>query len=270
MRHHEQVPTDWDDDDEAGGAVARIASWLVPSPAEARGLVMVLTVALVVTGALLAGALRREVAPPVDAAVVAAAGSAGPALGVDGTAAQTTDESDAAAPASAPGSVPGAAPLAVVVHVTGAVATPGLVTLGAGARVGDAVAAAGGLDPEADLVRVNLARMLTDGEHVHVPRVGEDPVVVGAGPGALAADGSGGPGPGSDASGARSADGRLDVNRASAAELETLPGIGPAKAAAIVSDRERNGPFRVPGDLRRVSGIGEATFQRIAELIVVG
>ena len=64
------------------------------------------------------------------------------------------------------------------------------------------------------------------------------------------------------------ADGRIDLNAASQAELETLPGVGPARAQAIIAERETR-PFRAPGDLRRVPGIGEATFQRLAPLVAV-
>jgi competence protein ComEA len=139
------------------------------------------------------------------------------------------------------------------VHVTGAVALPGLLTLAPGARVGDAVAAAGGALPDAWLDRVNLARPVADGEQVHVPRVGED-----APPPAASGPTSQGILP----------DGRVDLNRATAEELATLPGIGPARAAAIIAAREEQ-PFDEPGDLRRVPGIGEATFQRLAPLVAV-
>lgn len=86
--------------------------------------------------------------------------------------------------------------------------------------------------------------------------------------GSVEPGGSGSP-DGSGTPGAVGADRLIDLNRATAAELEQLPGIGPARAAAIVEYRERNGPFAVPGDLRGVSGIGEATFQNLAPLVVV-
>lgn len=178
-----------------------------------------------------------------------------------GTVTRTTD-GPAGAPGHADGPVdPGAVVDAVTVHVSGAVSRPGLVTLPGGGRVGDAVVAAGGLTAEADPGRVNLARTLVDGEHVHLPRIGEDPPAPVA-PGAeAAATGSGPARPADDAP--------LDLNRATAEELEELPGIGPSRAAAIVEHRERNGPFAVPGDLRGVPGIGEATFQNLAPLVVV-
>jgi competence protein ComEA len=144
---------------------------------------------------------------------------------------------------------PGASdPLSV--HVAGAVRAPGVRRLLPGARVADAIEASGGPTADAVLDRINLARPLVDGEQVLVPRASD------------VAD------PGADV--ARTPDGRIDVNRADAVMLEQLPGIGPARAAAIIEHRERHGPFRVPGDLREVTGIGETTFQRLAELVAVG
>jgi competence protein ComEA len=144
----------------------------------------------------------------------------------------------------------------LVVHVSGAVADPGLVTVPDGARVGEALSAAGGPTADAEVDRLNLAQPLSDGERVHVPREGEaDP------PGASTGGGENGAG--------ADPQGRVDLNRATAQELETLPGIGPARAQAIVEHREAHGPFGEPGDLRAVSGIGEATFQRLADLVGV-
>ncbi len=134
----------------------------------------------------------------------------------------------------------------VTVHVTGAVRTPSLVHLPVGSRVADAIDAVGGALDDADLQVVNLARRLGDGEQVHVPAVGEQGV-----------------------GHATTGDGRVDLNRADATTLQTLPGVGPTRAAAIVAHRERHGPFATPGDLRAVSGIGEATFQSLADLVVV-
>jgi len=144
-----------------------------------------------------------------------------------------------------------AVPLGPVVHVSGAVRDPGLVTLPVGSRVADAIDASGGAMPDGRLDRLNLARLVDDGERIHVPRVGEDA-----------------PPPEQPASRGVLPDGRIDLNAASLAELETLPGVGPARAQAIIAEREAR-PFRVPGDLRRVPGIGEATFQRLAPLVAV-
>lgn len=145
----------------------------------------------------------------------------------------------------------------VVVHVSGAVRVPGVVTLADGARVADALAAAGGATDVADLGGLNLARVLVDGEQVRVTDT-----VVGV-------DGERIPTGAAEERGARDADGRLDLNRASRAELEELPGIGPVLADRIVAWREREGPFREIGGLREVPGIGERTFQTLAPSLVV-
>lgn len=169
----------------------------------------------------------------------------------------------------------------VVVHVSGQVVTPGVVGLPAGARVDDAVRAAGGTTAEADLAAVNLARTVVDGEQVHVPAPGEEPPAV-AGPPA-AEDGDSGDGRGlgdsggsGDAGSAGSADaepsggvGLIDLNTASIAELEELPGVGPAIGQRIIDHRETNGPFETVEDLLEVSGIGPATLEKIAPMATV-
>jgi competence protein ComEA len=130
--------------------------------------------------------------------------------------------------------VPASAGVEAYVHVDGAVARPGLYRLAAGARVVDAVAAAGGLTDDADRSGVNLAREVADGEQLRVPREGEDVAS-----------------PGTDR------DGRVNLNTADAAALETLPRIGPALAARIIAWREENGRFTTVEDLLAVSGIGD-------------
>ena len=231
----------------ARGPVARLLRpWFEPRPGELRGAVVLLAAALALTAALWFDASRRP-GPPLDLSPVVEV-TPGPGAPPVGTGRGDTSGPDPFAPGGALG--PAAGP---TVHVTGAVLSPGLLTLPAGARVGDAVAAAGGALPDASLERVNLARPVADGEQVHVPRIGEDA-------------------PPPSASGVTSQgvlpDGRIDLNRASAEELATLPGIGPARAAAIIAAREEQ-PFAAPGDLRRVPGIGEATFQRLAPLVAV-
>ena len=148
-------------------------------------------------------------------------------------------------------------PLAeVVVHVAGAVRTAGVYQLGPGARVDDAVRAAGGPVGDADLDGLNLAAPLIDGQRIYVPVVGEvDPAVVPSG--VPAATGSSVP------------TGPVDLNTATREQLESLPGVGPATAAAIVEDRERNGPFASVDDLDRVSGIGPAKLAAIRDLVTV-
>ena len=139
---------------------------------------------------------------------------------------------------------------AAVVHVAGAVAVPGVYTLSAGSRVIDAVNAAGGLAVDADSDAINLAAVLSDGQRIYVPTVGE---VV---PPSVSADGTVAPGP-------------VDLNRATVDELETLPGVGPATAAAIVAYRDSHGPFASVDALADVSGIGPAKLAAIRELVTV-
>ena len=148
----------------------------------------------------------------------------------------------------------------VVVHVAGAVLSPGVYTLEPGARVADAVALAGGLLGSADAGAVNLARILTDGEQVYFPAQGESPPLAG---GAAAAGGA------RAAGGAGVSNGLVDINQADAAALETLPGIGPATAQKIIDEREANGPFASVEDLMRVPGIGEKRVAALADLVVV-
>lgn len=152
-----------------------------------------------------------------------------------------------------------AAPSVVVVHVAGAVVVPGVHELEAGARVVDAVAAAGGLRPEADGARLNLAAPVADGERVYVPVVGEEPPPVIA-PAGTAAGGRPAAGGGS---------GLVDLNTADEAALDALPGIGPSTAAAIVEHRTKIGRFGSVDELLDVRGIGEAKLEQLRPLVSV-
>jgi competence protein ComEA len=148
----------------------------------------------------------------------------------------------------------------LVIHVAGAVNASGVYDLPAGARVADAVAAAGGAAGDADLDGLNLAATMTDGQRVYVPRVGEvDPALVpnGATPS------------GSTAAATSEPAFPLDLNGATAEQLEHLPGVGPATAAAIVGDRDVNGPFASVDDLDRVAGIGPAKLAALRDLVTV-
>lgn len=145
-------------------------------------------------------------------------------------------------------------PGAIVVHVSGAVTSAGVYELTAGARVVDAIEAAGGAVDDARTDQLNLARTIQDGEQIHVPDAAE---VASAGP----VDRSGHATPGV------AAGGRISLNTASASELETLPGVGPVLASRIVEHRERAGGFAAIEDLLQVDGIGEKTFAELRELV---
>ena len=135
------------------------------------------------------------------------------------------------------------------VHVSGAVARPGLYRLEGGARLVDAVAAAGGFAQDADEAGVNLARPLSDGEQIVVPVVGQAPP---------AASGGG-----------TTADARVNLNTATVAELDTLPRVGPAIAQRIIDWRTSNGRFSAVDDLLSVPGIGEKMLESLRPLVVL-
>ena len=141
----------------------------------------------------------------------------------------------------------------LLVHVAGAVVEPGVYQLAGDARVRDAIVAAGGPTATADWNALNLAASISDGVKVYVPNVGEEL------PPSLTV-------PPADPAGSVPA-GPIDVNAATADELESLPGVGPATATAIVTERERNGPFLDVDDLDRVPGIGPAKIEALRELV---
>jgi competence protein ComEA len=134
----------------------------------------------------------------------------------------------------------------MVVDVAGAVRRPGLYHLAAGTRIADAVAAAGGATAKADITLVNLAAPLADGEQVLVPLHG-----------AAAAGGS-----------APSSTAPLDLNTASAEQLDALPGVGPATAQKIIDYRQAHGPFRSIDELEGVPGIGPSKLAQLKGLVI--
>ena len=140
----------------------------------------------------------------------------------------------------------------IFVHILGAVVVPGLYELHEGDRAVDAVAAAGGFAEGADQSQLNLARFVTDGEQIVVPVAGAPPTA-----------------PGAAAGGGAVVEGKVNINTADAAALETLPRVGPAMAARIIEWRETNGRFTAVADLMSVTGVGEKTFDTLKELVTV-
>jgi competence protein ComEA len=144
----------------------------------------------------------------------------------------------------------------VVVAVAGRVRRPGLVRLPAGARVADALEAAGGVLPGTDPALLNLARRVADGELIVVgvtppPGAPTGPVASGSGPtGSVPGE-------------------KINLNTATASQLESLPGVGPVLAQHIINHRERHGGFRSVSELREVDGIGDARYEQLKELVVV-
>ncbi|MBX3002262.1 MAG: ComEA family DNA-binding protein [Caldilineaceae bacterium] len=159
------------------------------------------------------------------------------------------------APTATP--LPTATPAPIVVFVSGAVAMPGLYALPSDARLGDALRAAGGMLADA-VTSINQAERLWDGAQVHVPAVTEAPASLQPSAGV-----SGAPPAVSSASPSTASGGKININTASADQLTSLPGIGPARAAAIVAGR----PYATVDDLERVSGIGPKTIEQLRDLI---
>lgn len=171
--------------------------------------------------------------------------------------ASTTSTAPRPAPDESPATTE---PTVMLVHAAGAVRHPGVYSMAPGSRVSDLLAAAGGPLLQADLNRVNLAAPVADGSRVYVPQQGEDPPPVVAGETSAA---PGGQAPALDPGRA------VNLNTATAQELEALPGVGPATAAAIIEHRDRHGAFVSVDQLIEVRGIGEAKLAALRDLVHV-
>ena len=142
----------------------------------------------------------------------------------------------------------------IAIHVSGAVLNPGIYELPEGSRANDAIEAAGGASEDAVPDALNLARVLSDGEQIIVPTVEEQERLEEAAVAGQTLD----------------AGGKVNINTATVEQLDSLPGVGESTAQKIIADREENGPFGSPEDLKRVSGIGDKKYEDLADLITVG
>ena len=155
----------------------------------------------------------------------------------------------------------------IIVHITGEVKKTGILTLNEGARIADAIKAAGGTTNNADLDQVNLAYQLQDGQKIYIPNkndkeknIAKEYITSESGNNVIIEENT------SEAGGISK---KVNINQAKQSELETLPGIGEAMANRIIEYREQNGKFQKIEDLKNVKGIGEAKFNKIKELITV-
>lgn len=224
--------------DRLGVAPGRVAVWLAFA-----GVASVVVLALVVMGNQRGPAAPLEL--PRAGSVSAGSGSRSGGESSERSAAPGAPGADAAV--SGP----------VVVDVAGAAVRPGVYRLPPGSRVADAVEAAGGPTKEAVLDQLNLAQPLTDGQQVRIPRPGD--------PAPLPSPTSGGPGGG----GIGAPPAVVNLNTATGEQLDTLRGVGPATASAIIEWRTNNGPFKTVDDLEQVPGIGPAKLEQLRPLVRV-
>jgi competence protein ComEA len=224
-----------------------------------RGMLVLVFVAAAAAIVAAVGVWRDRPEPrPVETAVVAAV--SGEVSEASASPAAAVGSADADPAAAATGS---AAPTEILVSVTGLVANPGVVRLPPQARVADAIAAAGGTRPGANLTGMNLAAKLADGDSVVVT----DTPTAAAAP---APAGSGGAAGGSSGGPATPAGGLVNLNTADEAALDTLPGVGPVMAQNILAWRETNGKFASVEQLQEISGIGPSRYAQLAPLVTVG
>jgi len=247
--------------------------WQVPVPAAIAAAVLALLVVGLAAILLLRGPSPGSAVParapaPLGGVPTGLTGASGAATepAISGGTASPDVTGSTGDPVATTGSAAGAAGQ-FRVYVVGQVRHPGVVTLVAGARVEDAVQAVGGATEKADLAVMNLARKVIDGERIVVPKPGEkvptaDPV---ADPGAAGA----GAGSGTGGSGAAAPGTPVDLNTATVAQLDALPGVGPVIAGRIVAWRQENGRFTSVDDLSEVQGIGDATMARLRPLVRV-
>lgn len=154
----------------------------------------------------------------------------------------------------------------IVVHITGEVNKAGVVILPKGARIADAIEAAGGTTKEADLEQINLAYVLEDGQKIYIPNqkdkeTNSEKVYITSESGNNVIV--------KDTITSKGENKKVNINQATQSELETLPGIGPSIASRIIEYRQQNGKFNTIEDLKNVKGIGDAKFENVKKYIVV-
>ncbi|WP_160721807.1 helix-hairpin-helix domain-containing protein [Bacillus sp. USDA818B3_A] len=150
-------------------------------------------------------------------------------------------------------------PEKIMVDVKGQVKRPGVYESNTGERVMDVIGRAGGLTEQADQTQVNLAQHVEDEMVIYIPAKGEEEAAL------LMSNAAGE----SAAVGTEQKQGKININKADEQQLQTLPGVGPAKAAAIIEYRNTSGPFKAIEDLKNISGIGDKTFEKLKDSIVV-
>lgn len=148
----------------------------------------------------------------------------------------------------------------IKVYVTGEVNNPGVIELEEGARIQDAIEAAGGIKPEANLEDVNLAYEVEDGEKIYIPNQSEESTEMAEGAGTATESLTGS---------SSNSKGKININKATASELTAIPGVGESTAQKIVAYREENGKFKAIEDIKNVSGIGDSKFNNIKDYIAV-
>jgi competence protein ComEA len=232
------------------GPGSRVRAVLTGAGRQRVAVALLALAALVAAGVVWARAVPRVAGAPTGQDTVAPSDQTLPRAEPDPPAGTASPSAGTAGPSDR-----------VAVHVAGKVRRPGLVRLPAGSRVHDAIRAAGGVAPGADLDAVNLARKLTDGEQIRVPAPG-DPVL--PAPGAPTSPGS----PGAPGDPAVTPAAPLDLNTATLEQLDTLPGVGEVTAGRIIAYRAAH-PFTAVDELLEVPGIGQRRFEQLKDLVTV-
>ncbi|WP_235434310.1 ComEA family DNA-binding protein [Gordonia sp. w5E2] len=270
--HREDFDLDLDRDVDSDEDEYRPRRRFAVAPAGAIALIAVGVIACVIAGF---GLLRSDDVVPT----VAFPASAGPSVSIPSVAAVPS----AGAPAMPSAAAPSAASAQIVVSVVGLVRKPGLVRLAPRSRVADALSGAGGAREGADTTSLNLAQVLGDGDQVLVGYASKDgnaslrSAVVASGAGR--SDSSSPPSAGDtsetgsgagDSGASNSAGGKVDLNTASAEQLDALPGVGPVTAKAIIDWRSQHGKFTSVDQLGEVDGIGPARLAKLRDLVTAG